>query len=304
MMRNPAAFADTMAALLGKSELPRLFTYGTTDAQSRRQRQREAEHFAKVLNSYHSYVSKLRRIARHVADIIRAYPPGDPTGVAEINRYLRDYASILRPWARATGALMVSEVSRRDYTAWVRHARLLNRELDKELLRGGTITGDLMRRIVDEQVDLITSIPLEAAQKIQDISQVYWTQGRRFEEGLREEVLKERQSIAAKLLIEGINATTQSVYNRATLIARTETAKTASAVTQSRAQYIGSTHYIWKTARDADVRPMHKRLEGTVHAWDDPPVAEENGDQHHPGEFPNCRCYASPILPAPEDIGR
>jgi SPP1 gp7 family putative phage head morphogenesis protein len=298
MMKNPAAFAQTMSDLLGATEFKSTF-----DAQTRRQRQREAEHFARVRNAYFGYASKLRRIARHVADIIRAYPPGDPAGVEAINRYLRDYANILRPWARQAGALMLAEVSRRDYTAWVRHARMINQELDKELLWGGSVTGDEMRRIIDEQVELITSIPLEAAEKVQDLSQVFWTQGRRYGY-VREEVLKSRQDIAAKLLIEGINATTQSVYNRATLIARTETAKTSAAVTQSRAQYIGSTHYIWKTARDADVRPMHKRLEGTVHRWDDPPVAEENGDQHHPGEFPNCRCWASPLLPPPEEIGR
>lgn len=230
MMKNPAAFAQTMADMLGVTELPPLFGKSTTDAQSRRQREREAEHFAKVRNAYFGYAAKLRRIARHVADIIRAYPPGDQAGVEAINRYLRDYSNILRPWARQTGALMVAEVSRRDYAAWVRHGRLLNRELDKELLRGGSITGDLMRRIIDEQVELITSIPLEAAEKVQDLSQVFWTQGRRYGT-LREEVLKSRIDIAGKLLVEGITATTQSVYNRATLIARTETAKTSAAVT-------------------------------------------------------------------------
>jgi SPP1 gp7 family putative phage head morphogenesis protein len=297
MMKNPAAFVQTMSDLLGATELQsridrqkestRQFAKSTLDAQSRRQRQREAEHFAKIKNSYYGYASKLRRIARHVADIIRAYPPGDPEGVAAINRYLRDYAYILRPWARAAGALMVGEVSRRDYTAWVRHARMMNRELRKELLQP-TVTGEEMRRIIDEQVELITSIPLEAAERVQRLSQEYWTAGKRYDV-LRSEILN----------------SSAVTYNRASLIARTETAKTASAVTQSRAQYIGSTHYIWRTSLDKDVREMHKKLEGRVCSWDDPPVAEANGERHHPGNFPNCRpsCWASPILPPPEEIG-
>jgi SPP1 gp7 family putative phage head morphogenesis protein len=315
MMKNPASFAATLADSLGNTslvsriehqrEVTKRFAASTLtlDAQSRRQRQREAEHFAKILNVYHGYAAKLRRIARHVSDIIRAYPPGDPAGVEAINRYLRDYASILRPWARATGQLMVAEVSRRDYTAWVRHARLINRELDKELLWGGTLTGDEMRRIVDEQVELITSIPLEAAQRVQDLSQAYWVAGRRYGY-LREEVLESREDIARKLLIEGINATTQSVYNRASLIARTETARTSSAVTQSRAQYIGATHFTWKTALDADVRPLHRKLEGRIFAYDDPPVIGDNGETGLPGTIYNCRCWQSPHIPPPEEIGR
>jgi SPP1 gp7 family putative phage head morphogenesis protein len=284
MMQNPALFVSTIAQSLG-----------THDAQSRRQRQRESDNFARVRNAYYGYAAKLRRIARHVQDIIRSYSPGDPAGVEAINRYLRDYAGILRPWARQAATLMIAEVSRRDYTAWVRHARMINQELDKELLWGGTVTGDEMRRIIDAQVDLITSIPLDAAQKVQDLSQAYWVAGQRY--GAL------RTNIIASDYLREFSQIPQQVYNRATLIARTETAKTSAAVTQSRAQYIGSTHYIWKTAKDADVRPMHKRLEGTVHAWDDPPIAEERGDRHHPGEFPNCRCWASPILPAPEEIG-
>jgi SPP1 gp7 family putative phage head morphogenesis protein len=284
-MQNPALFVSTIANALG-----------TSDAQSRRQRQRESEHFARVRNAYFGYAGKLRRVARHVQDIIRAYPPGDPAGVEAINRYLRDYSNLLRPWAQATGALMLAEVSRRDYFAWVRHARTLNQELDKELLRGGSLTGDEMRRLIDEQVELITSIPLEAAQKVQDLSQAYWVAGQRYG-ALRTNIIESDY-------LKDFSQIPQQVYNRATLIARTEVSKTSSAVTQSRARYIGSTHYVWKTARDKDVRLMHKKLEGTVHAWDDPPVAEENGERHHPGNFPNCRCFSAPILPAPEDIGR
>src|SRR5215471_2175186 len=98
-MSNRSMFAAAIAGSLTTHDV----------FQTRRQRQREAEHFKKVQNAYYSYARKLRRIARHVGDIIAAYPPGDPQGVEEINRYLRDYSYLLRPWARATGNLMIAE---------------------------------------------------------------------------------------------------------------------------------------------------------------------------------------------------
>ena len=276
MMQNPALFVSTISDSLRTHDV----------WQSRRQRQREAEHFARVRNAYYGYSAKLRRIARHVADIIRAFPPGDPAGVEAINRYLRDYSYILRPWARQAGALMIAEVSRRDYTAWMRHARMLGTELRKEVLTPGTPTSLEVNRILDDQMELITSIPLEAAERVQELSRQYWTGGRRYDQ-----------------LVKDILDTNDVTQNRAILIARTETAKTSAAVTQARATNIGSKEYVWHTAGDADVRPAHKRLAGTTQRWDDPPVAEERGDRHHPGEFPNCRCWASPILPPPEAIG-
>lgn len=81
---------------------------------------------------------------------------------------------------------------------------------------------------------------------------------------------------------------------RAALIARTETAKLKGQIDRTRMTRVGLTHYRWRTTRDERVRDAHADLEGQRFAFDDPPVAEENGEAHHPGEFPNCRCYAEP----------
>lgn len=246
---------------------------------SARQRRREAEHFARVQRAEAVYQAQLRRVARQVGEIINAYPVGDPAALAALQSLLDQYSTILRPWAAAAATRMIAEVLRRDETAWMRHAEMLGVELRRELL-GETPLGEVMRRLVEDQVHLITSIPIDAGREVQAKSREYWAGGVRYDE-LRKFVL-ERSPVT---------------FNRATLIARTETAKTASAVTQARAQYIGSTHYIWRTVRDRDVRRMHRLLEGSVQAWDDPPVAEEAGQRHHPGNFPNCRCFAEPVLP-------
>lgn len=49
-----------------------------------------------------------------------------------------------------------------------------------------------------------------------------------------------------------------------------------------------TTHYIWRTRGDPQVRPSHIENNGKVFAWDNPP---ETG---HPGEDYNCRCTAEP----------
>lgn len=269
MYRNPAAFAQTIAESLSTSDI-RL---------TARQRRREQQHFARVQNAQAVYQAQLRRVARQVGEIIAAYPVGDPAALAALQSLLDQYAVVLRPWAYAAAQRMIAEVLRRDETAWFRHAEMIGVELKREIL-GATPLGDVMRQLVEDQVHLITSIPIDAGRDVQAKSREYWSGGIRYDE-LR------------KFVLERSNVT----YNRATLIARTETAKTASAVVESRAKFIGATHYIWRSVRDKDVRRLHKQLDGSVQAWDDPPVAEEGGQRHHPGNFPNCRCFAEPILP-------
>lgn len=83
---------------------------------------------------------------------------------------------------------------------------------------------------------------------------------------------------------------------RATTIARDQTNKLNGQLTRLRQQQAGIGKYTWRTSGDGLVRDSHAELEGTVHAWNDPPVTNANGDRNHPGEDYNCRCYAEPVL--------
>lgn len=89
--------------------------------------------------------------------------------------------------------------------------------------------------------------------------------------------------------------------DRARLIARDQVGKLYGQVAIARQKSLGSTKYIWRTARDARVRgnpdglypkaePSHFDREGKVYNIDDPP---EGG---HPGEEINCRCYPEPVF--------
>lgn len=264
---NPAGFAAALAPLL------------TRDVKlSPRQARREAAHFEKVRRAATGYGLQLRQVARHVGHIIRAFPPGDSQALPQITTLLTQYAGLLRPWATAVAQRMIAEVSRRDEQAWFKTAGEFGQALRTEIKEAPI--GLVMQQILADQVNLITSIPLEAGQRVQELTQELVAGGKRYNE------------IIPMILNSG-NVT----LSRATLIARTETAKAASALTQARALHVGATHYVWMTSNDFKVRKAHKKLNGKVFTWNDPPIAEENGDRHHPGEFPNCRCWAAPVLP-------
>lgn len=88
---------------------------------------------------------------------------------------------------------------------------------------------------------------------------------------------------------------------KANLIARTEVAKTHTALVQGRAQQLGIQWYVWRTAEDQRVRKSHRLLDGVLVAWDDPPSPEALAHErsygaYHAGETFNCRCIAQPVV--------
>jgi SPP1 gp7 family putative phage head morphogenesis protein len=87
------------------------------------------------------------------------------------------------------------------------------------------------------------------------------------------------------------------VGNRhARLIARDQTAKLNSQLTEVRMRRIGVESYEWSTSHDERVRPEHAARDGKIFRWDSPPP------DGHPGEAINCRCVAIPVMDA-EDEG-
>jgi SPP1 gp7 family putative phage head morphogenesis protein len=58
--------------------------------------------------------------------------------------------------------------------------------------------------------------------------------------------------------------------SKANVIARTEMGRVVTNLTQARAESVGSVGYIWRTMRDAQVRPSHRAMEGRFVAWDSP----------------------------------
>ena len=247
----------------------------TADA-ARKDQGRERDAFRKPRMTENWYAARLREIARHVGQIIRGFPPGDPDAIGPINVALTRYAEALDPWARATAARMLMDVARRDRKAWDKLARLVGKTLANEIAT--TPIGHQMRGLMAEQVGLIKSLPIEAAQRVHKLTI----------EGIAD-------STRAREVAEMILASSHVAQSRAMLIARTEVARTASTLTQARAQYVGSSSYVWRTSKDGSVRASHKKMEGQAVRWDSKPILD--GMTGHAGEFPNCRCWCEVILP-------
>jgi SPP1 gp7 family putative phage head morphogenesis protein len=248
-------------------------------AQSRAQR----EAFSRVRNAEYQYAIKLRAVARHIADMVKVFAVTDENSLElpqldVLMRVLERYQEILRPWARKVAEFMLHDVRRRDAKAWTQYARFMGVEIKREL--ESPVTREMFDRLLDEQVDLITSLPVQARQRIMRLAQEHLYTGARASE-----------------IVKEIQRTGEVTKHRAETIARTETSRAATNFTMIRADQVGSKGYIWRTSRDYNVRPLHKELEGTYHRWDDPPIAAENGIRSHPGAIFNCRCYPEVVLP-------
>lgn len=237
--------------------------------------QQAFEHSRRAANAY---ARQLRSVAANIAKLAEAYD-GSEAGAAQVVQSLHKYADLLLPWAQSISWRMITDVARRDERAWEMRAKQMGRALRQEIRNAPT--GQTMRLLQQEQVHLITSLPREAADQVQNIVLEALPRGARHEE-----------------LVARIQQLGPITKNRATLIARTEVSRATTNLTQARAQFVGSTEYIWRTAKDGRVRSDHKRLEGGVFRWDDPPVADRvRGMRAHPGAIYNCRCYPEPIIP-------
>ena len=220
----------------------------------------------------------LRRIAGHVQHLMQAFDTTNPSMANEMERQLEEYAKVIEPWAKSVSQRMLAEIASRDWQAWQEVSARIGRGV-KEAVRDAP-TGLVMQRLLRDQTSLITSIPREAAERVRRLT-LEGISGSKRPAAYVEEIMKQGQVSRAK----------------ATLIARTEVARTASVLTQVRAQHIGSTHFIWRTARDSDVRASHKALEGKVFAWDDPPLCDPPNHRSLPGQIYNCRCVAEVVIP-------
>lgn len=223
------------------------------------------------------YARQLQKIARHVGDIISGYPPGDPAALPAIERALRGYSDVIRGWARLEAQKMLDAVNRQDENEWRERSRDMSLALRDELRNAPT--GAALARLLDEQVELITSLPIEAALRVHDLTLA----------GV-EDATRARE-VAAEIL-----RSNEVTAGRARLIARTEVARTASKLTEARAVHIGSEGYIWRTSGDSDVRDSHQKMNGKFVRWDTPPTLVD-GTVTHAGQIYNCRCYPEAVIP-------
>jgi len=166
--------------------------------------------------------------------------------------------------------------------------RFLYTLLMEELKQGKDV---LINDQVLENAALIKTLPNDVAEKVV--------------KEIEAEALKGKRARSIEKIIR--QETDKHSRASARLIARTEVAKTQSALTRVRAQSLDMQWYVWRTALDGNrVRPSHRLMEGVLVNWNDPPSPEELAGErsvgrYHAGNIWNCRCF-SEVLVDIEDV--
>jgi SPP1 gp7 family putative phage head morphogenesis protein len=262
---------QTMGMLMQTVNLKTIDAYRTRAKIAR-------ERFNNSRKAEKSYARQLRQVAKQIGSIINGMTdPNFLPNESKMRAALQKYSELLNPWARSVAKKMLDEVGLRDAKAWAEYGDDLGKALRQEVLTAPT--GAWLVSMLEEQVTLITSLPLKAAKRVHDLTLNGLAEGTR------------AADIAKEIMRTG-----KVTEGRAKLIARTEVARTAAGLTMARATHVGSPGYFWRTAKDADVRHSHKLMEGKYVEWDKPPTLED-GTVTHAGMIYNCRCYAEPYLP-------
>lgn len=145
---------------------------------------------------------------------------------------------------------------------------------------GDTLPARTLERFRQENIGKIEGLAISELDRLEDVL------ARAGAMGLRVEEIGEE--------IEHQFGVTESY---ATLLARDQTLKLNSQVTQERQTQAGIVRYRWVTSRDERVREEHRALDGTEQMWAVAPVVDEQtGRRAHPGADFQCRCTASPVL--------
>ncbi len=226
-----------------------------------------------------SYERQLAKVGHNIGSLIKGMAPeGIVSDVGALQRILGQYSGILQPWAKNVVERMTAEVSQRDIRAWAELGRSIGQSLKKEILSAPT--GEALRAEMQEQIKSITSLPIEAAQRLNELTLRGITEGIRTPE-----------------ITEAILNSGNVSVSRARMTARTQVATTASKLTEVRAIHVGSPGYFWRTSLDSDVRLFHRKLEGKFIEWNNPPIVDKNGRRAHAGQDYQCRCYQEVVVP-------
>lgn len=210
--------------------------------------------------------------------IVEGSYDGSNDSVTDILDRLERYADLIEPWSEAVSKRLISTLEIADDAMWRERSYQISAGLRELMARS---QGQITRSIIEEQVKLFKSLPLQAADRVYDIHN----------QAIEAVVAGKRSSELKKEIMR----TGEVTEARARTIARTEVGRASTAITQARATAIGSRGYIWRTAEDSDVRHSHAQMNGQYVDWSKPPTLD--GMTGHAGQFPNCRCYCEVVVP-------
>ena len=142
--------------------------------------------------------------------------------------------------------------------------------------------GDRVRELVAQNALLIKTLPRNVAGQVTEM--------------IARRTLEGKRAVTAEQLIPHVFRV------QARRIARTETGKAMTALTQARSENLQIPAYVWRSVLDSRVRKSHRLMDDVIVFWKNPPSPERLiGERNAPapynaGNFWNCRCSAEPLL--------
>lgn len=205
---------------------------------------------------------------------------GSQASADKTARMLVDYSDVISDWAEMAGRKMFSQVEREEWNQW----RSVSEEIAAGLrdVVGNTPVGHVAQDIVYRQIQLMKSLPLEAADRVKDIQ----------ERAIQAVINGERPDQLYEMIMDSGDV----AASRAQLIARTEVGRATGALTRVRALSVGSEGYWWRI-EGSGTRDSHRRMKDKFVRWDNPPTLD--GMTGHAGCLPNCKCWPDVQIPPP-----
>nr|WP_240938338.1 phage minor head protein [Hafnia alvei] len=230
--------------------------------------------------SERQYQKSLLAIANQIGEIVNGTYDGSQGSANATVEILIDYSALLDDWAEMVGKKMFAQVEQEEWRQW----RSVSEEISEGLRNvvGNTPVGYVAQDIVYRQIQLMKSLPLEAAERVRDI------QSRAIEAVINGE---RPEHLYSMIMQSGDVAA-----SRARMIARTEIGRATSALTQARALSVGSEGYWWRI-EGVGTRPSHRRMKDKFVRWGNPPTLD--GMTGHAGCLPNCNCWSEVHIPEP-----
>lgn len=231
------------------------------------------------------YRASLQRINKKIMDAVRGLKT-----VKEINAALHKVykSKMFQNLANRIANRFVTNANTIDALHWRQAARQASKSrqiyeaLQKTLQ---TNIGKTVDAQIFKNANLIKTLPLNLSQELTKFisTKTY--------EGIRPEDIAE--TLEGKIF--------QYTHARASTIARTESSKAMTALTEARSLDVGVNWYVWKSSKDQRVRPAHKNMQEVLVRFDDPPspeelVGEKNAGHYNAGNIYNCRCWPRPLI--------
>lgn len=208
-------------------------------------------------------------------------------GLPDLNRFLSGFFDGI--FVRFTQKLEAFDVSRQllkvagltkkqEIREWKRQVRqTLGVNLSEDYY-SGEFFDDLISQWVSENVDLIKTIPKDTLGRMKEVVKDGYLKGTSTSEIMRQ--IQEAYGIEKR---------------HARFIALDQMSKLNAKITQKEHEDAGVTSYEWSDSGDRRVRESHRRLNGQVFEYANPPVTDD-GRRCNPGEDYRCRCVALPIF--------